>query len=136
MRFNLEDLNPPTWFDHAEDEEARICLRLASGEDMQKVRKQTEKKRVEYKRGERFQVVETDDEKASELTWQLCIVDWEGLYDNEDNPIPCTDENKVKLMIQSPVFSKWVVECLEVLNENHQQTQASAEKNLSSSQSE
>ena len=129
MRFNLDNLNPPTWFEHPEDEEARVCLRVASGEDMNQIVKETTTKRFEWRRGTRQEIEDVDEDKRSDLTWQACIVDWEGLYDNEDNPIPCTDENKIKLMLGSPPFSRWIVECLDKLTDNHQQTQESAEKN-------
>jgi len=134
MKFNMDNLNPPAWFDHPQDDEARICLRVASALDLEKIRKQTVKKRVEYKRGQRFEVDHVDEELQTELTWKLCIIDWEGLYDHEDNPIPCTDENKVLLIRNSPQFSKWVVDCLDLLNEDNVERSESAEKNSLKSQ--
>ena len=134
MRLDLSNLNPPAWFDHSEDKEARICLRIASAKDLEEIRKATVKRRKEYRRGQRFEYEEIDEDRQSALTWQTCILDWEGLYDHENNPIPCTDENKVLLMQHSPVFSKWVVECLELLNDDNIERQKSAEKNLLNSQ--
>lgn len=134
MKLNMDNLNPPAWFDHPQDDEARICLRVASALDLEEIRKKTVKKRVEYKRGQRFEVDHIDEELQTELTWKLCIIDWEGLYDYEDKPIPCTDENKVLLIRNSPQFSKWVVDCLDLLNEDNVQQSESAEKNLLKSQ--
>lgn len=128
MRLNLDDLNPPAWFDHPQDE-ARLCLRVASASDVESIRKQTEKRRIDFRRGQRFEVTDIDEDLRSQLTWQLCIIDWQGLYDHENKEIPCTDENKVLLMQNSPVFSKWVVECLELLNEDNVERIESAEKN-------
>ena len=135
MKFNLDDLNPPAWFDHPHTD-GRICLRVASATDLERIRKKTIKKRVEYKRGQRFEVEHVDEELQTALTWQWCIVDWEGLYDYNHDEIPCTDENKVLLMLNSPPFSKWVVDCLDVLNDDNVEREASAEKNLLNSQSD
>jgi hypothetical protein len=137
MRVNLDDLNPPAWFDHPNsDDDARICLRVASASDLEKIQKKTIKKRVEYKRGQRFEVERVDEELQTALTWQWCIVDWEGLYDHNGDSIPCTDEHKVLLMLNAPQFSKWVIDCLDILNDDNVKREESAEKNFLNSQND
>ena len=127
MKFNLNDLNPPAWFEH--DSGARICLRVASAKDLDDIRKKTTTRKREFRRGQRFEYEEVNEQKQSELTWQFCIVDWHGLFDHDDKQIECSDENKVLLMQNSPVFSNWVIECLELLNEDNVERVESAEKN-------
>lgn len=129
LRFDLSDLNPPTWFDHPEDNEARICLRVAAGKDFDKIRSATTKRVPEYRRGQRFEVEKVDEELRSEMTWQHCLVDWEGIVDSEGESIECTPENKVLLMQGSPRFAAWVSDCLEILNQAHAEKTESAEKN-------
>jgi hypothetical protein len=129
MKFNLSDLNPPAWFDHPDHEGSRICIRVLSSADLEKINKKTVKHRVEYRRGQRLEYEKIDDKKRNELTWTHCIVDWEGIYDEEDKLIPCTDENKVLLMQHAPSFTSWVADSLEALNEDGAQRLESAEKN-------
>lgn len=130
MKFDIDNLNPPAWFDApVKDDPARILLRIGSVEDVEKIRKKVTNRRVEYKRGQRFVVEEIDEEALSEETWKSAILDWEGIYDSNNNPIPCTDEMKLKLMREEPIFSSWVVRSLEQLAEDNVERQASAEKN-------
>ena len=137
MKFNLEDLNPPAWFDHPNPKDpAKILLRVASASELESIRKKTTRREVEYKRGQRFEVERIDEELQTQLTWQWCILDWEGLYDYKDEIIPCTEDNKVLLMLNSPQFSKWVVDCLDRLNDDNVERVESAEKNSLKSQND
>ena len=129
MRFNLNELNPPAWFDHPDHEGSRICVRVLSSADLEKINQKTTKEKVEYRRGQRFEVEKIDEQKRNRMTWEYCIVDWEGIYDEEGKEIPCTDENKVLLMQNAPTFTSWVADSLEQLNEDGLQRQEDAEKN-------
>ena len=128
MKLDLDDLNPAVWFDHPEDEEARILMRETSNEEVLEIQKQTSKIKREFRRGQRFEYEDIDEDKRSELMWQKAILDWEGLY-NGDDAIPCTDENKLLLMRKSPWFTRWVVGCLERLMEDNAERIERAEKN-------
>jgi hypothetical protein len=129
MKFNLADLNPPAWFSHPDHEESRICIRVLSSADLEKINKKTVRMKVEYRRGQRFEAEKIDEKKRNELTWTYCIVDWEGIYDEHDAEIECTDENKILLMQNAPTFTSWVADSLEALNEDGAQRLESAEKN-------
>lgn len=129
MRFDLDDLNPPVWFDHPKNN-ARIQVRTVSVEELERIRKKTVKRRTEYRRGQRFEVEDTNDKLERELTWDYSIVDWEGILDASESPIECTTENKVLLMTKAPGFAGWVTNCLEQLNQDFGERQESAEKNL------
>ena len=129
MRFNLTDLNPPAWFEHPNHKGSKICLRVCASSDLERIHKDTMKKKVEYRRGNRFEVEKIDEKKRSDLTWIFCIVDWERIFDEDGNEIECTDENKILLMQQAPTFTSWVASCLEELNEDDVTRQEDAEKN-------
>ena len=129
MRFNLSDLNPPAWFDHPKHEDSRICLKVLSSAEMESINRKTTKTTIEYRRGQRFEVEKVDEKKRNELTWSAAIVDWEGIYDEHGDEIPCTDENKVLLMQNAPTFTSWVLESLEQISGDNIQRQEEAEKN-------
>jgi len=131
MRFNLKDLNPGTVFLFNDDkpEEGSVTLRLCNGQALTDIRKQTVKKRYEYKRGARMEVEDFNDELHSELLWDYAIVDWSGVEDEKGKPIPCTRENKALLMRGSPVFSRLVGNYLDRLGEEEAAHAEAVEKN-------
>lgn len=128
MKFDLENLNPGVFFPF-EDSEGGITIRLASGEALNDIDKKCVKKKVEYRKGQRYEVVNVNDEKRSTLLWDYVIVDWEGVTDLEGNPIPCTQENKHRLMIGSTRFSNFVSKCVENLAEDIEEIEEELEKN-------
>lgn len=131
MKLNLSNLNPAAFFPFDEDEEGSggVYLRLATGEILEKIRKKTTKKRVEFRRGTRHEVEETNDSKHSELLWDYVIDDWKGLEDESGAEIPCTTENKVMLMQKSVKFSGFIGNCVEKLNEDYDEHVGDLEKN-------
>ena len=129
MRFNLSDLNPPAWFNHPDHAGSRICLKVLSSAEMESINKKTSQTKIEYRRGQRFEVEKVDEKKRNELTWSTAIVDWEGIFDENENELPCTDENKVLLMQNAPTFTSWVLESLEQISDDSIQRQEDAEKN-------
>lgn len=134
LKFDLSDLNPPTWFKHPDDPESEVCLRVVEGKEFDRINKITTKRKIQFKRGQRFEVEKIDEDKRSALIWQYSIVDWKGIEDSNGETIECTDENKVLLMRGAPPFANWVTECIEELNENFGEASERAEKNLSPSQ--
>lgn len=131
MKFDLNELNPGAWFDIVEGkpEEGRICLRVANGEALEEIRARTIKKKVEYKKGRRFEAEEVNGKLQSELLWDYTIVGWENLADAGGKAIPCTKANKAKLMRGSLVFQRIVADCLDKLNDDLLEQQESEEKN-------
>jgi len=114
LKIDTANLNPGTVFD-LPDGSGTITLRALSFEDAARIRKATVKTKAEYKNGGRFEFEEADDEKAAELTWDACIVDWTGITDANDEPVPCTPEMKKRLMRGSPEFARMVSGMLEKL---------------------
>lgn len=114
MRFDMDNLNPGVWFDMPE--EGRICLKVVSVSDAEEINKKCFiKKLVEYKDGKRYETELTDTDKASNMTYDKIIVDWEGLYDKNGTEIKCTPENKIKLMKGSPLFASFVTDCIKTM---------------------
>jgi len=119
MKVNLQDPNPAVSFDLPGG--GMIKIRPLAEGPLREILKQVEKKRVEYKEDrlgnlQRIEYTERDEEKYSELLWDYCIVDWEGIEDVDGSPVPCTSENKQILMRQSPEFSAVVGRFIDQLN--------------------
>lgn len=131
MQFDLENLNPGTKFFFDEDDEKKgsVTLRVCAGDDLRAIRKQSSKKKVEYRRGQRIEYPDTNEEVENALLWDFCIVAWEGVLDSKNVSIPCTKENKTLLMGKSPVFSKFVGDKLSVLADIEDEEKEKLEKN-------
>lgn len=131
MRFNLTDLNPGTVcpLDPQDPDAGSITLRTLNSETLADIERKTRTRRVEYRRGQRHEVVDVNEALHSELLWDYAIVGWDGIEDENGVPIPCTRENKVTLMNGSPVFARIVGDLLDQLTEARIQRAESAEKN-------
>lgn len=159
MKFNLKNLNPGVWWtfpgqedaidellDGGEEKKAKICLRIASVEDVRGIRAQTTTKVVEHKllRDKKgpataHTLIYNDrspeqEREEQELLWDLAIVDWKNIEDSTGANIPCTKDNKIALMGGSPEFAAFVAECLVKLAELGSPEDEAA-KNSKSSQS-
>lgn len=131
MKFNLKDPNPGAWFDLVEGkpEEGRICLRQLNHDAARALEKQTTKRQVEYKKGQRFEYTDSDPDLYTELLWDYCILDWQGIEDEKGKPIPCTRENKVVLMRGSLEFQRMVAEGLDRLSADFEERKKALRKN-------
>ena len=129
--FALKDLNPGIWFKFNEDdpESGEICVRPLNAQQMDAMRKKGIKKKVEYKHGQRFEVQETNDEVFQEMLWDYVIHDWKGLEDDDGTPIPCTTENKLRLVLEHAGFATGVGEFREKAAEIIEDQIKVAEKN-------
>ena len=129
-RFDLEDLNPSVkfLFDDIDPDGGSVTLRVCSGAALDEIRAKTVKTRVEYKRGGRFEVTETDDKAMSQGIWDYSITDWD-IEDAKGTPVPCTAANKAKLMSESPAFSKRISAFLSRLQEDLEADAEAVEKN-------
>lgn len=129
MKFNLKDLNPGAkfYFDENDPAKGSITLRALNMEALDNIRAKTVKRRAEYVNGQRHEVFETDESMRADLTWAYVIQDWEGIEDENGQPIPCTDENKAALMRGSLLFSRLVSDFLARLDAD-MQAKAEAER--------
>jgi len=126
--FNLDDLNPGVEFEY-EEGGAKITLRVCAGDDYKVIRKQTTKKKVEFKNNQRHEYEVVDDDLQSRLLWDFCIVDWEGFFDVDGKTIPCNIDTKNLLMGKSLDFSKFVLDKIQELTETQEKTKEDEEKN-------
>jgi hypothetical protein len=134
MKFNMKDLNPGSWFKFDEDdpESGRICIRILNAAKLAEIRDTTVKTKVEYVKGDRHEFKNIDDAARDSIIWDYCIVNWEDLIDDDDSPIECTTENKIKLMTEHVGFQSFVENCMVRLNKEADTFAEYSEKNLSS----
>ena len=131
MILDLTELNPAVKFQFGDD--AFVWLRTCAGDDWRKIEKQTTTKRVEYKVGQRFEIIDEDKEARNAMLWDFCIVNWEGLIDKNGNDISCTKENKIMLMDKSILFAQFVSNSLETLRNDNEAREAELRKNAKGS---
>jgi len=131
MKFDMNNLNPGTWFyfDDEKPEEGRVCLRVCNGEILDQIDRETVSRKVEYRKHQRYETEDVDDKKRDLLMWDYVIVDWENLCDANGKEIPCTAENKAKLMTGSPFFFQFVSDCVDRLNAEQAAIREQEEKN-------
>ena len=134
MKINLSNPNPSTRFYFDDDDHSRgwVELRICSPEEMSKIDKQTVKKRNEYRRGQRYEIEDTNEKARNRLLWDVLISDWGGIVDEKDKQIKCTTENKELLMLTSVKFALFVGNKMEELSEGTGDQFEEQEKNLSS----
>ena len=116
MKFSTE--NPGTWFYFNDDNEddGGICMRVLSLAETTTLDKRFKKVKVEYKRGNRFEVEKVDDVGYDKAMWDVVILDWKEVCDGEGKPLECTKENKYMLMQGSVAFATFITEKTEVLS--------------------
>jgi hypothetical protein len=136
MLFDINAPNPATRFYLIEDgkeTDTWISLKLASEEDnkrffnaigvKEKVEKIFNPKTRQMERMTFFDHSEEQRDRFNEEIWDFSIDGW-NLFSPEKDEfgknkfIPCTKENKIKLMRTSPRFATWVANCLEKLRES------------------
>ena len=131
-KLSIKDPNPGFWFkfDENDPESGSVCLRVVNEAKRNEIKKRCVKKRVEYKHGQRFEVEDGNDDLFSELLWDYCIADWEGLQDDDGNDIPVTVEQKVFLMKNHVGFAKFVSASMEKINEDYESRLNAETENL------
>jgi len=130
-KFNKQDINPGHWFEYPKG--GRIKLRVLPLGVGASIQTQTEKKTVEYKRGQRFEDVVVDHATRNSLTWDYCIAEWEG-FEWEDEgklvAIPCTMENKTYLMSNVPEFALFFVSKMQEISSIEADAEEAQRKNF------
>lgn len=131
MKFNLEDLNPATTFqlDESNPDAGAIRLRIATAGLIDELRRKFVKTKPEYRSGQRYERTDVDHNGYDSGLWDYCIVGWDGVEDEKGKPIPCTAENKMLLMRESPDFADIVRNCMDVLQEEKARRTEAAAKN-------
>jgi len=120
-----------------EKDAGRVCIRIADGQTMEAIHAQTRTRKAEFalntktRQMERVPYIDQTPEQEKierELIWDHVIQDWEGLLDIAGKPIPCTLENKMKMM-NIPVFARFVGRCLTLITGGAEEKKAALEKN-------
>lgn len=152
MRFDLSSEQQGEWFSFfrsevkengevtyldPEEGAGKVCLRIADPIVVEQIQAQTRKKHAEFVPNPRTRQMERvvyydqtpqQEKKERELIWDHAIVDWKDILDTKGNQIPCTLENKLKLM-GNPQFARFVGRCLQIITGANQQQSSVIEKN-------
>lgn len=136
--FDLSDLNPAQRFSYPDSKEEWVELRLPSDEDQKKFFKvagikakkeyHTDKKTRGIQILRDFEPSDEEMKKYEEEMWDFCITDW-NLITKKKEKIPCTKENKCKLMFNAPQFAVWVKACQEKMYDDLSKIKEALEKN-------
>jgi hypothetical protein len=153
MRFDLSGESQGEWFRFfrseikengdavfldPEEGAGKVCLRIATSDIIEAIQAQTRKKVSEFAHNPKTRAMErvvyfeqtpAQEKKENELIWDHAIVAWEGILDKEGNEIPCTPENKAKIMRASPEFARFVGRCLRLISSANVSTAEGAGKN-------
>jgi hypothetical protein len=115
MKLNLDDLNPGSWFyfDDNKPEEGRICLRIMNSDALKEIEAKAVKRKVEYKKGQRYEFSEINNELYEKLRWDYTIVDWENLTDTDGNLLECNADMKMRVVSGDPKFLAFIANCLQ-----------------------
>ncbi len=151
MPFDMEKLNEGEWFRYfgssigengeityfePEPDAERVCLRPIGSEELNKIHSQTRKKQKEFvlnPKTRQMERVSYEDQTSEQervefgMFWDYMITNWE-LKDEKGESIPCTKENKIKLMSHPP-FARFITRCLQILNSSKKQQEEDKEKN-------
>ena len=130
---DLKGLKAPSRFFWPGSDNEWVDLRNITLAELKEIRSKTISKRVEYHqvnngRPYRYEVEDTDQDKADELLWDLQIVNWD-IVDSEGEKIPCTKENKLLLMGNSAEFAGFVVDSLNQIVKDEAERREKSEKN-------
>ena len=152
MRFDLSVETQGEWFKffnsevkengeiaylEPEENAGRVCLRIADPDTVEKIQSQTRKKVSEFafnpksrsmERVTYFEQTPAQERKERELIWDFAIQDWQGIMDQDGNEIPCTLENKLRLM-NIPRFARFIGRCLQMITGANAESEAVSGKN-------
>jgi len=130
MNFNMDDLNPSTrcFFNEEKPEEGYVDLRILNQEAHEAINEKVVKKRFDFHNHVRHEVKDVNSKMRDELNWDYCITEWD-IKDANGQQIPCTIQNKAKLMRGSMEFNIFVSKKIEALNNALLQRAEELEKN-------
>lgn len=154
--FDIENLGKGEWFPyqdsvvHKEDgrvewlavdleTDEKICFKQPDAETMRLMRDKYKGKKVNnpvYNSVTRQMEIVTTYEQTSEQEkaqsvefWDKAIVDWTIKNPKTKEVIPCTSENKYKLITMVPAFVRFCNRSLEILSGTQIESEKAAEKN-------
>lgn len=101
----------------------RVCFRISDTEAIEQIYAKTRKKTSEFvlnPKTRQMEKVKSYDQTPEqerverEMIWDYAIVAWENILDANGKDIPCTLENKMKLM-NIPQFARFAGRCLQIV---------------------
>ena len=118
MLFDLENLNPAVKFFLNEDDESEgsVTLRSLTRDEAARILKKHTKKERKWRRSQQVIEETVNTDQVDYDSWDFNIVEWE-IRDTKGEAVPCTRENKILLVGQSPWFQNFIFEKLELLNQ-------------------
>lgn len=121
--FSFKDPNPGIWFkfDESDPNSGEVAIRAVNQAKRQEIQKKTSRKKIEFKHGGRFEVVDQNEDLFMELLWDYTIADWKGLQDDDGKAIECTTENKLFLMQNHVGFATFIGEKIGKVNDMHEE---------------
>jgi len=152
MRFDLSGETQGEWFKFFQtiikedgekeylppaEDAGSVCLRIAPVDVIEEIRTKTRKHvkaivlNTASKAMERIEYDDQTPEQRKEenrLVMDYAIQDWTGILDKDGNEIPCTSENKQKLMA-IPQFARFVGRCLQLIIGANAVSEEAATKN-------
>jgi len=133
MKVDLSNLNPGVqfFFNDDKEEEGGMVLRGMTSEILDIIDKTCIKTEVKFKRGQRYEVKNENKTKRSTMMWDYIIVSWSNITGMDDVEIPCTTENKLKLVQGNTTIANFVADCIEKLAEDSENMTEMLEKNSS-----
>jgi hypothetical protein len=153
MRFDLSSEAQGEWFKFfksvlkengeteyfpPEEDAGKVCIRNCTPEIIEKIHAETRKKVSELALNPKTRSMERviyydqtpeQEKKEREMIWDFVIQGWEGILDKEGKDIPCTVENKMKLMTRSPQFARFVGRCLQIVTGADAESEEAVGKN-------
>ncbi|MBW1709932.1 MAG: hypothetical protein JRG97_13340 [Deltaproteobacteria bacterium] len=121
-------------FTRQERSALRFLIRPTSRRLVQEmINKHTARKRVNRTDG--GQKAFTDEDVLDQAAFvddmtDLIILDWEGLLDEDEIPLPCNRENKLALTNSYPKFGTAILESANWVMVRHERQKEESEKNL------
>jgi hypothetical protein len=99
MRKYNTKLREALWYPFPLDEEIELQLRM-------------------FPNSEAMMIEGASENAIASGVWKVfdyCVVDWKGILDEEDNAIPCNEENKLFIFEQDEELMGWVLDTVSNL---------------------
>lgn len=123
--------NPVIEYFEPEKDAGRVQVSLLDAEILDEIYSKTRKPRIDFvknpdsrkmERVDSFTQTAKQKREEFDLTWDAAIKDWKGILDKSGKEIPCTYENKLKMM-KIPVFARFITKCLDDLNKEKENSE-------------
>jgi len=126
---DLNSDNKGKWFyfDPDNPKAGGVCLRELTTDENLRIEKLTVTKKRKFKRGAWIEDTTTNEELASKLRFDFCIVDWKEVA-IDGRKVECTKDNKV-LAMKIINFVKIILESLEELTDSNEALKEARLKN-------